>query len=164
MANNGAIGLAQTGQNPEVEQVLGALSAVLNGGGVAQIQSIAHELNVALDGNETEARDALTQVNSFVSQLDDKKQVIVDALDAVNRISVEANKQTATIEATLAQLPGALDSINAQRQDLVKMLTALDNLGKVGTRVIGQSKTDTIALRGRLGRSQPADRPHARDG
>lgn len=146
MKSGDVIGLNKTHANPEVEQVLGALSLVINGGGVSQIQTITMELNKALKGHEGQARDALTQLNSFVGQLDAKKQVIVNALDAINRISVEANKQTATIDATLAQLPGALTSINGQRQDLVKMLNALNSLGAVGTNVIAQSKTQTIAI------------------
>ena len=146
MKNGDVIGWNKTGNNPEVEQVLGALSLVINGGGVAQIQTITSELNKALKGHEGQARDALTQLDSFVGQLDNRKQVIVDAIDAINRISVEANKQTATIDATLTQLPGALDSTNRQRHALVKMLNALNSLGAVGTRVIGQSKTQTIAI------------------
>lgn len=146
MKNGDVIGWNKTGVNPEVEQVLSALSLVINGGGVAQIQTITMELNKALKGHEGQARDALTQLNSFVGQLDAKKQVIVNALDAINRISVEANKQTATIDATLTQLPGALTSINGQREDLVKMLNALNNLGAVGTNVIARSKTQTIAI------------------
>ncbi|BBH16954.1 ABC transporter substrate-binding protein [Nocardioides baekrokdamisoli] len=146
MKSGDVIGWDKTGDNPEVEQVLSALSLVINGGGVAQIQTITTELNKALKGHEGQARDVLTQLNSFVGQLDAKKQVIVNALDALNRISVEANKQTATIDATLAQLPGALTSINSQRQDLVKMLNALNNLGAVGTNVIARSKTQTIAI------------------
>lgn len=146
MKNGDVVGWNKTGDNPEVEQVLGALSMVINGGGVAQIQTITSELNKALHGHEGQARDVLTQLNSFVGQLDSKKQVIVNALDAINRISVEANKQTATIDATLAQLPGALASINAQRHDLVTMLNALNSLGAVGTNVIAQSKTQTIAI------------------
>ena len=146
MKNGDVIGWSKTGANPEVEQVLGALSMVINGGGVAQIQTITSELNKALKGHEGQARDVLTQLNSFVGQLDSKKQVIVNALDAINRISIEANKQTATINATLDQLPAALTSINSQRQDLVKMLNALNSLGAVGTNVIAQSKTQTIAI------------------
>lgn len=144
--NDAYIPLNVTHDNPEVEQVLSALSMVINGGGVAQIRTITTELNKALKGHETQARDALTQLNSFVGQLDAKKQVIVNALDAINRISIEANKQTATIDATLAQLPGALTSINGQRHDLVKMLNALNSLGAVGTNVIARSKTQTIAI------------------
>lgn len=145
MKTGDVIGLNRTGENPEVEQVLGSLSFVLNSGGIQQIQTITTELNKALHGHEGEARDVLVQLNSFVGQLDSHKQAIVGALDALDRISVAANKQTSTIAATLTELPAALDSINAQRHDLVKLLQALSSLGHVGTRVVGESKDNTIA-------------------
>ena len=49
------IPIARTGQNPEVEQVLGALSLLLNGGGVGQLQTITQELDRTLHGREGEA-------------------------------------------------------------------------------------------------------------
>ncbi len=39
------IPLSDTGRNPEVEEVLGALSFLLSGGGVAQLGTITQELN-----------------------------------------------------------------------------------------------------------------------
>ena len=68
------IPLAHTGQNPEVEQVLGALSLLLNGGGVGQLQTITRELNRTLHGREGEARSVLHQIRSFAGQLDRHKQ------------------------------------------------------------------------------------------
>ena len=44
------IPLSATGRNPEVEEVLGALSFLLSGGGVAQLGTITQELNKAMGG------------------------------------------------------------------------------------------------------------------
>ena len=60
------IPITRTGSAPEIEEVLGALSLLLNGGGLQQIQIITTELNKALDGNERAVRDLLTQLNTFV--------------------------------------------------------------------------------------------------
>ena len=106
------ITMAHTGQNPEVEQVLGALSLLLNGGGVGQLQTITRELNKTLHGREGEARSVLHQIRAFSGQLDRHKQEIVSALDALNRLSTSLNRQRDTIDATLDELPGALHSIN----------------------------------------------------
>ncbi|MDN5895407.1 MAG: MCE family protein [Nocardioides sp.] len=138
------IGLESTNRNPEVEEVLGALSLVLNGGGVAQLKTITSELNNALEGREGSAKSVLTQLSSFMEQLDDNKTGIVNAIRKLNQLSVSANKQRKTITTALDDLPGALDSIDSQRADLVKMLKALSRLGNVGTRVISASKTATI--------------------
>ena len=45
------IGIGRTGSTPELEAVLGALSLLLNGGGLEQIKTITHELNQALTGH-----------------------------------------------------------------------------------------------------------------
>ena len=139
------ITMAHTGQNPEVEQVLGALSLLLNGGGGGQLQTITRELNKTLHGREGDARSVLHQIRTFSGQLDRHKRDIVTALDALNRLSGQLNRQRDTIDATLDELPSALHSINTQRADLVRMLEALAHLSGVGTRVIRLSKDSTIA-------------------
>ncbi len=144
LKNGDVIPLAQTGQNPEVEQVLGALSLMLNGGGVGQLQTITRELNQTLHGREGDARSVLHQIRSFSGQLDRHKQQIVTALEALNRLSVSLNRQRSTIDATLNQLPGALRSIDSQRHDLVRMLRSLAHLSGVGVHVISLSKASTI--------------------
>lgn len=146
LANGATIPLARTGTNPQIEQVLGALSLVLNGGGVAQLKSIATELNKALGGHEDAARSVITQVNTLVRNLDDNKQSIVNAITSLNRLSKNVQHQEKTIDATLDELPAAVRSINGQRKDLVQMLQALSRLGKTGTRVILASKTNTIGI------------------
>ena len=87
------IPMAHTGQNPEVEQVLGALSLLLNGGGVGQLQTITRELNKTLHGREGEARSVLHQIRDFSGQLDRHKHDIVQALDALDRLSTSLNHQ-----------------------------------------------------------------------
>jgi phospholipid/cholesterol/gamma-HCH transport system substrate-binding protein len=146
MKTGDTIPLARTGANPEVEEVLGALSLILNGGGVAQLKTITTELDKALAGHEDAAKDVLTQVDALAKNLDDHKQAITDALDAVDRLSGSARAQEKTIDDTLEQLPSALSSIDAQRNDLVTMLQALSRLGDTGVRVINASKQGTIDI------------------
>jgi phospholipid/cholesterol/gamma-HCH transport system substrate-binding protein len=136
--------LDRSGRNPEVEEVLGALSLVLNGGGVAQLKTIATEVNQALSGRETDVKSVLRRISSFMKQVDDNKGAIITALDHVNDLSVSLNKQKGTLDLALADLPKAISSIDGQRDDLVKMLKALANLSDVGTRVISASKASTI--------------------
>ena len=138
------IGLDRTGRNPEVEEVLGALSLLLNGGGVGQLKSIAAELNKALEGREGAARSVLEQIDTLMSQLDDGKGDIVRAIESLNRLAIAVNDQTGSIDLALEELPSALTSLDKQRDDLVKMLQAINELGDVGIRVIKASKQSTI--------------------
>jgi len=144
LGDGDTIGLDDTGRNPEVEEVLGALSLVLNGGGVAQLKTIATEVNKALGGREDAARSVLTQISDFMGQLDENKQDIVDAIDSLNNLAVSVRRQQGSIDAALDELPSALKSLDKQRSDLVRMLGALDRLGGVGVRVIKASKDATI--------------------
>jgi len=144
LGNGDVIDLDHSGRNPEVEEVLGALSLLLNGGGVAQLKTIAHELNQTLEGREDSARSVLTQVKTLMTQLDENKADIVHAIDSLNSLALSVHKQEGSIDAALEELPSALTSLDKQRGDLVKMLQALDRLGDVGVRVIKASKDSTI--------------------
>ena len=123
----------------------GALSLLLNGGGVAQLKTITQELNKALEGREGSARSVLHEVRTLVTQLDDNKADIVNAIDSLNTLALSVRKQQGSIDAALEELPSALRSIDTQRDDLVRMLKALDRLSGVGVRVIKASKDSTIA-------------------
>lgn len=138
------IPIERTGRNPEIEEVFGALSLVLNGGGVAQLKTIVSELNKTLDGREDSARSVLNQIDGFTRTLADNKSSIVDAIESLNRLSVSAKQQQGSINSALDELPSALRSLDRQRDDLVKMLQSLNRLGDVGVRVIAASKDSTI--------------------
>jgi phospholipid/cholesterol/gamma-HCH transport system substrate-binding protein len=150
MKDGAVIPIERAGRNPEVEEVLGALSLLLNGGGVAQLKTITQELNLALEGREESARSVLEQLRVFTGQLDENKEDIVNAIESLNRLALAAEKQLPTIDKALEELPSALDSIDRQRDDLVEMLTALDQLSSVAVDVIAQSKDATITSLERL--------------
>ncbi|WP_405505313.1 MCE family protein [Streptomyces purpurascens] len=139
------IPLSRSGRNPEVEEVLSALSALLNGGGVAQLKTITTELNKALEGRENRVRSLLKELDTFIGGLDDQRQDIVRALKAVDRLAKRLGKEKRTIAEAVDAMPPALKVLADQRRDLTKMLTALSKLGKTGTKVVNASHDDTVA-------------------
>jgi phospholipid/cholesterol/gamma-HCH transport system substrate-binding protein len=139
------IPLARTGRNPEVEEVLSAMSLLLNGGGVAQLKVIQNELSNAMRGNEAEIKDLIAQLDTFVGGLDEQKREIVRAIDGIDRLSARLAAQQDDIATALEVMPGGLAVLADQRTQFVDMLAALDRLGVVGTEVIQGSKADTAA-------------------
>jgi phospholipid/cholesterol/gamma-HCH transport system substrate-binding protein len=139
------IPMSSTGRNPEVEEVLGALSFLLSGGGVGQIKTISVELNKVMSGRQDRLRHLLGQLDSFVGTLDDQKQDIVRALDSINNLSATLNREKHTLTAALDNLGPAIDVLRSQHAKLITMLHQLDRLGRVGTRVIGSTKDDLLA-------------------
>lgn len=144
LTDGDTIGLENSGRNPEIEEVFGALALLLNGGGVGQLKTISEELNTAFGGREDAVKSIITQVGDFMGQLDDNKASIISALENLNRLSLELRRQDGTIQDALDDIPAALASVDGQREDLVKMLEALSNLSSVGVKVIQASKESTI--------------------
>jgi phospholipid/cholesterol/gamma-HCH transport system substrate-binding protein len=138
------ITLDRTNRNVEVEELLGALSLVLNGGGLAQLQTINRELGEALEGREAEIKDTLDQLDTFIGGLDEQKAEINRALDRANELAATLGARTATIENALDTIGPGLDVINEQRDLLVSMLEGLARLGNVGTRIVQQSAASTV--------------------
>ncbi|MFD9098519.1 MCE family protein [Streptomyces collinus] len=139
------IPLSRSGRNPEVEEVLSALSALLNGGGVAQLKTITVELNKALGGREDRVRSLLKRLDTFLGGLDDQRAEIVRALKGVDRLAERLKKEKKTIALAVDTMPPALKVLADQRKDLTRMLTALSGLGRTGTRVVNASRDDTVA-------------------
>jgi phospholipid/cholesterol/gamma-HCH transport system substrate-binding protein len=145
LADGDTIPLSRSGRNPEVEEVLGALSLVLNGGGVAQLKTINVELTKAMAGRESDIKGAIKQLDAFIGGLDEQKADIVRALDGLDRLSATLAAQRKDLASAIDGLGPGLTVLADQRKQLTKMLTALSDLGKVGTRVIHASKADTVA-------------------
>lgn len=139
------IPLTRTGGTAAVEDVLGALSLLLNNGGLPQANSIITELNRALDGNETQVRALLGDLTTFVSTLDDRRDDIVAALDGLADLSRTLKDNRSKIATALQELPDGLRVLADQRPQLTEMLRSLDRLSTVAVDVIARSKDDTIA-------------------
>ncbi|MDJ1137566.1 MlaD family protein [Streptomyces iconiensis] len=139
------IPLSRTNRNPEVEEVLGALSLLLNGGGVSQLKTVTRELNKALDGNEPEVRSMLRRVNKLVGSLDAHKGDITRALDGVNRLSATLSARKKSIGTVLTDVSPGLTTLEDQRGQLMTMLRSLDTLSGVAVSTVNASKDDIVA-------------------
>ena len=139
------IPLARSGRNPEVEEVLGAMSLLLNGGGVAQLKVIESELGAAMNGRPSDIRHLIGQLDTFVGGLDAQKSQIVRALDGIDHLTKTLAEHRQQVAGALDELPRGLTILADQRRQLTGMLTALRDLGSVGTRVITGSRADLEA-------------------
>ncbi|MEZ0580800.1 MCE family protein [Nocardioides sp. MH1] len=144
------IPLSVTGRNPEVEEVLGALSFLLSGGGVAQLGTITHEANLVMSGREDRLRALLDSLDGVIGTLDQQKGDIIHALESMNNLTATLNAEKDTIGEALDAVGPAIKVLDGQHDELVAMLGSLERLGKVGTRVIRASKEDILKMLGHL--------------
>ncbi|ONM47131.1 MCE family protein [Nocardia donostiensis] len=162
LSDGAVIPLGRTRHATEVEQVLGALSLLLNGGGVAQLQPIVAELSTALDGREGRVRALLENAESVITGLNEQVADITRTLDGLETLSNRVAAQTGQLEQILDELPEGIRILEEQRPQLITLLEQLDRLGRVGFDVINTAKDDLItdlrALRPtlqELGRAAP---------
>ena len=134
-----------TSNLPDVEEVFGVLSAVLNGGSLQDLQTIDLEISKALGGREQAVRSALTQVDKFVADLDGQRHQITRALDELNRFSAALARQNSTIADALDHLGPGLKVLVDERQQFTKLLTDLSKFGQVATHIITASREQTVA-------------------
>jgi phospholipid/cholesterol/gamma-HCH transport system substrate-binding protein len=148
MLHNGSkIAFIDTTSAPEAEQVLGALSLLLNNGGLTQIQNIAKELNKALGTPERRqaVRSLITDLTTFTGTLDNQKDDITNALESIDTLAITLNKQKKILTDALDTFPTALRVLNQERGKLVTLLSSLSNLGSVATRVINSTQSELVA-------------------
>lgn len=136
---------ARTGRTAEIEEVFGALSLLLSGGGVEQIRTIAKELNNALSGNEAEIRALLSRADKLATELDAQKADIVRAIDGLHKLSKTLVEQTENLTDALENLGPGLKILNRQQDKLVQMLTSLKKLADVSVEVINASGSQVVA-------------------
>jgi phospholipid/cholesterol/gamma-HCH transport system substrate-binding protein len=145
LRDGATIGLDRTTRNADVEEVLAALSLVLNGGSLEQLQTINRELVAALKGRESTVRDLLTQLNTFVGGLDRQKADIVRALDGLDKLTARLAAQRETLAVGLRDIPAGVSVLADQRAQITQVLTGLNRLGTVAVKVIRASQQNTVA-------------------
>jgi phospholipid/cholesterol/gamma-HCH transport system substrate-binding protein len=139
------IPVERTERGTEIEEVFGALSLLLGGGGIAQIKTINRELNDALGGNETAVRSLLSNLDEFVTGLDGHRAEISRALDGVNELAATLAHHTGQIEEVLTDLTPGVQALSQQREALVGMLTSLADLSEVAVDTVNRTKEDLVA-------------------
>jgi phospholipid/cholesterol/gamma-HCH transport system substrate-binding protein len=145
LTDGALIPVERTNRNTEVEEVLGALSMLLNGGGVDQLQKISRELNAALAGNETNIRSMLDNVTKFVSTVDASRNDITRAIDGLNRLAGTLNGQRDQVANAIDNLGPGLQVLADQRTQLVTLLQALDGLSTVAVDTVNKSQANIVA-------------------
>jgi phospholipid/cholesterol/gamma-HCH transport system substrate-binding protein len=145
LADGAVITADRTNRHTEVEEVFGALSLLLNGGGISQLRTINQELSKALTGNEPEIKAFLANVDELVTNLDNHRGDITAALDGLNQLSTTLAGRNEQIRGALTDLTPGLQALSEQRSALVTMLQSLDTLSDVAVDTINRTRDDMVA-------------------
>lgn len=145
LAGGAVIPLSRTTTNATVEEVLGALSLLLNGGGISQLHTITTQLDAALSGNETQIRSLFTEFHTLLANLNAHRRDIMTALDGLKALSADLAARDVQIGHVLDHLTPGLAVLADQRAQLVAMLNSLDRLTGVAVSTINASQANLVS-------------------
>lgn len=125
--NGSLIPLADGRAYPGTDQTLAALSLLLNGGGIGQIQDITKAFSTAFAGRAQDLRNLIEQIDQFVAHLTEQTGDIVAATDSFNGFIGQFASEKPVLDKAIRTIPDALAVLARQRSNLSE---ALDKFGK----------------------------------
>ena len=145
------IPLSRGGAYPSTEQTLAALSLVLNGGGLGQIQDITEAFSTAFRGREQDLRSLIGQLDKFTAYLNDQSGDIIAATDSLNRLVGKFAAQQPVLDRALATIPEALAVLNGERDKLVEAADQLSKFSALTVDSVNKTKANLVKELTQLG-------------
>jgi phospholipid/cholesterol/gamma-HCH transport system substrate-binding protein len=142
--NGSLIPLASGGSYPSTEQTLAGLSLVLNGGGLGQIQDITKALSTAWAGRAQDLRSLVGQLDEFVAHLNDQSGDIIAASESLNNLVGQIAEQKPVVDTALQTIPGALEVLKRERDNLVDALDRFGKASEIFTDIDHQTKESLV--------------------
>ena len=139
------IPLSAASTYPSTEQTLAAISLVLNGGGVGQVQDITEALSTAFAGRADDLRSLIGQLDTYVGYLNDQKGDIIAAADSLNNLVGQIAAQKPVVDKALKTIPDALAVLNDQRQNIADAVTQLGKFSALAGDSVNQTKSALVA-------------------
>jgi phospholipid/cholesterol/gamma-HCH transport system substrate-binding protein len=138
------IPLRNGGAYPTTEQTLAAVSLILNGGGVGQLQDVVETFSTALRGREQDLRSLIEQLDKFVGYVDDQTGDIIDATDSLDRVAGTFAEQKPVVDRALKTIPDALAVLKDERAHLAEALDQLGKFSAVAADSVNQTKENLV--------------------
>jgi phospholipid/cholesterol/gamma-HCH transport system substrate-binding protein len=136
---------------PTTEQTLAALSVVLNGGGLGQLQDITEAFSTAFRGREKDVRSLLEQLDRFTAYLNDQKGDIIAASESLNHLVGQLAEQQPVVDRAIETIPDALAVLNDQREILVEATIKFGQFWALTADTVNQSKENLVKILREIG-------------
>lgn len=139
------IPLGNAAAYPSTEQTLAALSLVLNGGGLGQVQDITTALSTAFRGREQDLRELVAEIDTFTANLDVQTSDIIAAAETLNGLAGKFAAAQPVLDRALDTVPEALAILDDERDNIVEAADKLAQFTALTADTVNQSKDSLIA-------------------
>lgn len=141
----GLIPLEAAGAFPTTEQTLAAVSLLLNGGGIGQLQDINTAFSTAFTGREADLRSLIEQLDLFIAYNNDQKDDIIAAAESLNSLVGQVAEQKPVVDKALQSIPNALQVLKDQRESLAEALVQLGRFSALAADATNQTREALVA-------------------
>ncbi|OCB22544.1 mammalian cell entry protein [Mycobacterium intracellulare subsp. yongonense] len=138
------IPLDHAGAYPGTDETLSALSLVLNGGGIGQIQDITAAFATAFAKRQGDLRSLIEQIDQFTGHLKNQTDDIISATESFNRLVGQLAAQKPVLDKAMRTLPNALAVLSEQRQHLVDAFDAFGKFSALTADTVNRTKDNLV--------------------
>lgn len=138
------IPLSNASTYPTTEETLSALSLLLNGGGIGRIGEITNELSRAFAGRADELRSLITQLDLFVTYVNDQKDDILAAADSLNNLVGQIAEQKPVVDRALQTIPNALAVLRDEHETIADAVDQLGKFSALAADSVNQTKENLV--------------------
>lgn len=151
LADGDVLTVEETATAPSVEDTLASASLLINGGSLGQVQTIASELNNALDGRVGATRGMLREIDRFLGQTVRSTRQIDRILRALNRSSRVLDRREDTLNRALRELRPAARTLAENTDDLARLLRATERMARTTDDLVVRTREDLELIVDELG-------------
>jgi phospholipid/cholesterol/gamma-HCH transport system substrate-binding protein len=146
LRDGGTLPLSGTSTAPTVEDALASASLLINGGGLAQLETITTEANKALGGHEGQLRDLLERSGTLLGRINASSGDIDRALRALDGVSAMLRERDGTIRQALVDVRPAAQVLRANLADITALLRTLEGFAGNANGVVTRTKDQVLTI------------------
>lgn len=115
---------------PTTERVLAALSMILRGGGIPNLEVIQDEIYNIVTGREDQIREFLGKLDTFTDELNKQSQDLTHAIDSSNRLLTVVAQNNETLDRILVEAPPVIKHFAETRDLFADAIVALGRVSR----------------------------------
>lgn len=141
-----------TSTAPTVEDALSQASLLVNGGGLAQLQTVTEELNAIVGGREDEVRSLLDGSASFLTEANATTADIDLALRSLASVARTLHAREQVINRAVREIRPAARVLRVSTPGLTRLLQEIEKFSAVANETVGQTRAQLLSI---IRRAQP---------
>lgn len=144
--------IADTSTAPTVEDALSQASLLVNGGGLAQLQTVTEELNAIVGGREGKVRSLLEGSAAFLTEANATTDDIDLALRSLASVARVLQAREQVINRAVREIRPAAAVLRQSTPELTKLLAQLEKFSSVANQTVEATRTQLLNM---LRQAQP---------